>query len=154
MHDCLSLLGQAGDEGSGRVAACQSHPLACPERQIVRSALPGSGIPEWPCQRILQRERENGRRGVSALHFGHEAVDDPPSWAPREGTGQTCLMLACPEDGLLIGVRYPCLVAAQESCTHLHRTGAERQRGSNTVAIHDATRRDHGHRHGINHLRY
>src|SRR5919109_3268372 len=100
--DHLSLVRQAGNEVCGRLATRQTDPLACPERQILPPALPGSGIAERPRQRILQGEGENSFGGVGAVDFCHETVDDPPCRATREGARQARLVLTRGEDCLLV----------------------------------------------------
>src|SRR5262245_61597549 len=75
----LGLDSELSYEARSRLAARQSDPLSCPERQILLPSLLGRGIPEHRCQRILEREWENGLGGVSAVDFHHQAVDDSPS---------------------------------------------------------------------------
>src|SRR5207237_6291159 len=97
-------------------------------------------------QRVLQRERQD-RSGV-AIDLLHEPIDDASRRTAGEGARQPGLVLASGQDRLLVALWDACLLGGEERGAHLDGARAERQRGGDTAAVHDAARGDAWYVHG------
>src|SRR6185295_17837638 len=128
---------EVGDELRGGQCAGERHRLARPECDEVGLSRLGGSLAQLARNRVLRREGELRPAG-----FLHEAVDDAARRLAGEFFSNARVVLGAVHEQVLVDLCRAAFGAGNERRTELRCFRAERERGGDAGAIHDAARGD------------
>ena len=138
-HSSVSASSAATSSAAG---SARDSATAWPAHIATKSGLPAfaAAARSLPVSAALRRERKLRRR--ASLHLAHEAIGEAARRLAGKFLGDQGLVLPRGEHALLVDARRAAFRAGNERRAELRGLRAERQRGGDAGAVHDAARGD------------